>query len=73
MWGKRAKAQRSVAEPCSSTLSRCVQRVGYKKLGGDVHVWLRSSGRIAQGELKHGLKQLPVIRNREVGRLREVA
>ena len=25
------------------------------------------------GELQWGLKQLPVIRNREVGRLREVA
>ena len=37
------------------------------------HVWLRSSGRIAQGELQYGLKQLPVIRNREVGRVREVA
>ena len=47
--------------------------MGYNKLGGDVHVWLRSSGRIAQGELQQGLKQLPVIWNREVGHRREVA
>ena len=42
-------------------------------LGGDVHVWLRSSGRISEGELQWGLKKLPVIRNREVARLRKAA
>ena len=44
-----------------------------KKLGGDVHVWLRSSGRITESDRRGGLKQVPVIRNREVGRIREAA
>ena len=45
--------------------------VGYKKLvtWRCTHV---SSGRIAEGELQQGLKQLPVIRNRGDSRLTEV-
>ena len=73
---KRANAQRRFAEPRSSTPSTCVCKgMGYKqKLCGDVHVWLSSwlycRGRATVGST---LKEVSVIRNREVSRLREVA